>query len=227
MSEVSRQLDVRTKLLLVILGNILVLLGMREPNLLLKESLFIGLFISLLVIRKRYRSAVIYSSLFAVLVLLTFLGKEEDFGGFFLPRIGAFCWGAVKFYPGAMAGAYLIHSSSASMLFQGFDQLHLPRQMSIPFVVMLRFIPHFAEEFKTVVKMLRLRRSTLSFGRRFRPDFYLLPLLNTAIKSAEDLSKAANARGLTITGKRTYYQKNHPTYRDALVLMIAIGIILL
>lgn len=219
-------LDVRTKFILIILANIMVVLALKEPTLLLKESLYVGLIISLLVWRKRYRSAVIYSSLFIVLVILSALGQQAN-DGFFLPRLAAFCWAAVKFYPGAMTGAYLIHSSSASMLFQGFDQIYLPRQMSIPFVVMLRFIPHFAEEFKTVVKMLRLRRSTLSFGHRFRPDFYLLPLLNTAIKSAEDLSKAAYARGLTITGKRTYYKKNHPTYRDALVLAIAVGIILI
>lgn len=226
MIKATCQLDVRTKFLLIILANVMVVLALNEPTLLLKESLFVGLFICLLLLRKRYQSAVIYSALFIALVLLTMIGQQVD-GGFFLPRLGAFCWGAVKFYPGAMAGAYLIHSSSASRLFQGFDQVHLPRQLTIPFVVMLRFIPHFAEEFKTVVKMLRLRRSTLSFSRRFRPDFYLLPLLNTAIKSAEDLSKAAYARGLTIKGKRSYYQKNHPTYRDALVLCIAIGIILL
>lgn len=221
-----RQLDVRTKLLLVAIGNLIVILGMKEPTLLVKEGLFISLFIGLLIGRQRYRSALIYSGLFLALVGISWLG-QQSFSGFFLTRIAAFCWGGVKFYPGAMAGAYLIHSSSATMLFQACDQLRLPRQMSIPFVVMLRFIPHFAQEFKSVMKMLRLRRSTFSLARRFRPDSYLLPLLNTAIKSAEDLSKAAYARGLSITGERTYYQKNKPTLLDGLILLVALAIIVI
>lgn len=220
-----RQLDVRTKLLLVVLANVLVINGMKDASLLLKETLFISLFIILMLIRKRFKAAIIYSLLFLLLVTVSYLGQQPSSGPM-LTRLAAFFWGGVRFYPGVMAGAYLIHSSSASMLFQACDQLRLPRQLSIPFVVTLRFIPHFAQEFKTVMKMFRLRRSTFSWPQRLRLDNYVLPLLNTAIKSAEDLSKAAYARGLSVTNQRTYYQKNKPTFLDGLLLLVALGIII-
>ncbi|QIL45672.1 hypothetical protein G7081_00500 [Vagococcus coleopterorum] len=214
------KLDVRCKLGLVLLASLLLFFGQHLAHRQVKELVFVVGLLGLLAANRRYHSVKIYGTLYVVLALISFLPTLLS-GHLLVERFAAFAYGGMRMYPGLLAGGVLVHSSTTSELFQAFDQLHISRRVAIPFVTMLRFIPHFAEEYKKVIKMFRLRWRSLPVAKRFNPGLYALPILNTALKSADDLAKSAYTRGLKIEGERHYYQPNQWRMIDTVVMVVA------
>lgn len=88
------------------------------------------------------------------------------------------------------------------------NQLHIPRTLAIPIMVIVRFFPTAMRELRAIVEAMSLRglrpgmwatmRHPLQFG-----EYVLVPFLAMAARTADELSAAAIIKGLGAEKSRT------------------------
>lgn len=108
------------------------------------------------------------------------------------------------------------------------DRLHFPRPLSIVLGVSLRFLPTIVDETFHISMSLRtrdLKPGFIGFPRKpFRSMYlHLIPLLSRSLIVADELSAAAETRGLERPGKRTHVRASVSSLKD---LILIIGFIL-
>jgi hypothetical protein len=107
----------------------------------------------------------------------------------------------------AMFGSYIINTTSVSEMLEALNKMRIPRSISIPFSVLLRFAPTIKIEFKALKENMKIRG--ILIGRYFlllHPikyiEYALVPLLMRMIKISDELSVSALIRGLDSNEKR-------------------------
>lgn len=107
----------------------------------------------------------------------------------------------------AMFGSYIINTTSVSEMLEALNKMRIPRSISIPFSVLLRFAPTIKIEFKALKENMKIRG--ILTGRYFlllHPikyiEYALVPLLMRMIKISDELSVSALIRGLDSNEKR-------------------------
>lgn len=215
-------LDPRIKYFLIIIGNLAFLLNLSFT----KQALLIGGLAFLLLIAKKYRT--LFTTLFVILVLVilyTLTSTYHDY--FFASAVAAFSLGLIKLMPTMMAGIYLIKTTTVSELILSLEKLRVPKKLLIPLLIMIRFIPHFLSDAKSVYHSICLRLSSKPFFKRFSWEAFLIPLLNSAITSAEELTLAGLSKGLDRTNPRTQLQKLQFSLLDVGVVIASVMLLIL
>ena len=108
--------------------------------------------------------------------------------------------------PAILAGTLLLTTSTAYELIHGLRKWHLPESLLLTFALMLRFLPTIGQDAKSIRQSLRLRglfispwdlvRHPLRFG-----EYLLVPLLMALLRRAETLTMALMTKGLVLDGK--------------------------
>lgn len=107
----------------------------------------------------------------------------------------------------AMFGAYITRTTQISEMIEALNRMKIPRSISIPFSVLLRFAPTMRHEVKALKENMKIRGVIKSeFFILLHPikyvEYTLVPLLMRMIKVSDELSASALIRGLDSDEKR-------------------------
>ncbi|HEY0189149.1 MAG TPA: energy-coupling factor transporter transmembrane component T [Cellulomonas sp.] len=128
-----------------------------------------------------------------------------------------------------LMGAYLLFTSlSVSRFVSALERLRLPRTVTVPMAVMLRFAPTIGLELRQIHDALRTR------GIRLDPlavaaaplrtgELVVVPLIQRCLTIAEELSAAAVTRGLENPAPRTSRIPLRATARDAWYVAVLVA----
>lgn len=113
-----------------------------------------------------------------------------------------------KVYACGMLAGLVIRTTKAGEFLSAMARLHVPKKLTIPMAVMLRYLPTIREDWHFIKDAMRLRDVSPTFwGFLNAPAMTVhciyVPLLTAASKAADELSIAAVTRGIESLRPRT------------------------
>lgn len=159
----------------------------------------------------------------------------------------ALSWGVVartlsliiRIYIMIMATTLFVSTTKPILLTKALEDLMLPLKIlfipthiiAMVISVALRFIPTLLIETKRIMKAQASRGVDFKNGRiKDKVKAFttlIIPLFSTSFAKAEDLSNAMETRGYDPYAKRTRYRKLVPTWRDAIVSIVLVGLLVI
>lgn len=126
--------------------------------------------------------------------------------------------------------SHMTHASEA--LLSPFQRIGLPaHEVALANTIALRFIPTLAEELDRIMKAQASRGAEMGERRWWRPDKMarermplFVPLFVNALRRAEELVVAMEARGYVGSKGRTRYVQFHSRPLDWIVVVAAVGL---
>ena len=198
-------IDPRTKLLLLLTMNILLLsLGKGEGVAVLRFGAgLLPLF--MLMLGGKYRFAgsygVIYLGCHAIGYFLI-----PGLTGFSAMLLGFFHSLGTRFLPGGMMGVYFLTTTKVNEFVLAMEKMHVSQKIIIPLSVMFRFFPTVVEESASISDAMRMRRLGIRYFWR-RPvevlEYRMVPLMMSVVNIGEELSASALTRCLGQDKTRT------------------------
>lgn len=106
-----------------------------------------------------------------------------------------------KMFPCFMAVLFLIKTTKVNEAIATMTKMRLPKAVTVTFAVTLRYIPVLGEDWQHIrdamkIRQLSFRNLGLFRGIAKKAECYLVPVLISATKTAENLSAAAITRGI-------------------------------
>ncbi|PWG66927.1 energy-coupling factor transporter transmembrane protein EcfT [Bifidobacterium callitrichidarum] len=201
--RVSRTLDPRTKLFLLLAANLMLFFHVALAT----QIIMAILFLIPLAVAGRWRLTVNFAVLYAVFTALGLLDPEA-LGLPWLHVVSALAVGTTMMLPCFMTGAYAFTTTSASAFICSMRRMRVPEAVVIPCVVVIRFFPTIAEDYRQIRNAMALRGiASGGWGLVRHPaqslEYILIPLLMNATTVAQDLSVAALTKGLGREGEHT------------------------
>lgn len=127
----------------------------------------------------------------------------------------------------AMFGAYITRTTKISEMIEALNRMKVPRSISIPFSVLLRFAPTMGYELKALRENMRIRgviknkffvlRNPIKYAA-----YMLVPLLMRMIKVSDELSASALIRGLDSGDNRVTIVELRFKVMDLIAMIIGI-----
>jgi len=195
------KLDPRTKIFILIIINI----SAFTVNAWYVMAMVAIIPLSLFTLRKRYKIAVIFTSIYTASLFIYALFIDSPSG--VISIIAGMLTGVVcRMGPGLLLGYYLITTTTVSEFIAAMERIHLPKQIVIPLSVMFRFFPTVKEESSSINDAMRMRGISLGKskgGLISMMEYRLVPLFISCVKIGEELSCSALTRGLGSPVKRT------------------------
>ena len=196
-------LDPRTKLLLIALC---VLSAMLAPGLRFQFALvvLIGL-LAAVCGRLRYALRGILSYGLICLFTVWCMGVLT---GTWRAMFVAFLGLVHKVYACGMLAGLVISTTRVGEFLSAMARLHMPKKLTIPIAVMLRYLPTIREDWHFIKDAMRLRDVSPTFGGFLKApamtiNCIYVPLLTAASKAADELSIASVTRGIENPKPRT------------------------
>jgi len=189
-------LDPRTKLFLMLLC---VLCSMFAPSLSFQIALvsLIGL-MAMLSGKLRYalRGIVAY-----VLICVFTVWSMKVMAGTWRTMFVAFLGLVHKVYACGMLAGLVISTTKVGEFLSAMSRLHIPKKLTIPIAVMLRYLPTIREDWRFIKDAMRLRDASPTFlgflkAPAMTVNCLYVPLLTAASKAADELSIASMTRGI-------------------------------
>ena len=129
-----------------------------------------------------------------------------------------------RMLPCLLTGGVLVKKSSVPEFVAAMRQLRLPQHLITAMAVTVRYFPAISEELHHIINAMKLQRITA--GRKI--ECYLVPIMLSATKTAEELSVAAVVRGVDSPKKKTSAVKIGFSVTDiSCMLMTATGVVLI
>lgn len=188
-------LDVRTKIILLVMISLFVLGGLGNSVPFLQHIVCIVIF-TLMIIAGKVKPVCIYGLLYLLSILLTEFIFPNAEGGLQLFLV-AMTIIFVKFMPMVFAGAYIISTTSVSEFSAGLKKWHISDKIVVPFCVMFRMFPTITTEFQSINEAMKMRG--ILFDMRHMGKFVeyrVVPLIICVVQIGEELSQSAMTRGL-------------------------------
>ena len=194
--------DVRTKLFLLLMMNILLFAGSGIPY----ESVPVGFCGLLLALSGKPKTALKFVLLFAAMAAADILISGIS-GGFWISLVRFLVVILRRFLPVFMAGS-LVFSTKVSEFVACKWKLHLPKQLIISVSVVFRIFPTVREEWQAILSSMQMRGIGVSFRNLvlhplMTAEYLLVPLLLNTVKISEELAEAALCRGLDCDNQHT------------------------
>ena len=185
-------LDPRTKLLLLLTINVVMLSSTAEGSAVLLKIVMAALAALLLLNAGKGKMALIYIILYA-------LASQADFVLRFFAQI------LMRMTPGVMAACYVVATTSVSEFIAAMERMHVSQKIIIPFAVMFRFFPTIGDENRSIQDAMRLRSIGWKRGPVAMLEYRFVPLIVSVVRIGDELSAAAVTRGLGGPIRRTNY----------------------
>lgn len=212
-----------TKLLLMVLVGIIVFVTVKIQTLLLLIILITILMLSSGV----YKTTFKFLAIFAIFVLLdivsVFVGGNLIWV-MFLATIFIFWRFMVLF----MIGFYIEKTTPVTELIDSLERMKIPRQITIPLAVALRFMPTIREEYSCLRDSMRIRNIGTSFIDLISHpiqtlEYSLVPLLIRSYTISDELAASAMVRGVDNPKQKTSLYQSKLRKLD--VILIILGVI--
>ena len=213
-------LDPRTKLFLLLLC---VLCAMSAPNLTFQFALaaLIGL-LSALGGKGRYalRGLLVYALICAFTVWC--MGRIT---GTWRTMFVAFLGLVHKVYACGMLAGLVIATTRVGEFLSAMARLRVPKKLTIPIAVMLRYLPTIREDWHFIKDAMRLRDVSPTLAGFLKApamtvNCIYVPLLTAASKAADELSIASVTRGIENPKPRTCLVKIRMRAADGLAPLL-------
>ena len=196
-------LDPRTKLFLIL---ICVLCAMFAPNLSFRFALvaLIGLLAAL---SGKWRYALRGIIVYALICVFT-VRCMDIMTGTWRTMFVAFLGLIHKVYACGMLAGIIISTTKVGEFLSAMARLHVPKKLTIPIAVMLRYLPTIREDWHFIKDAMRLRDVSPTFigflkAPAMTVNCIYVPLLTAASKAADELSIASVTRGIENPKPRT------------------------
>lgn len=126
-----------------------------------------------------------------------------------------------KIFPCVMLGGILISTTRVNEFMAAMNRIHMPKYIVIPLTVMLRYFPMISEEWSKIKDAMRMRGISPNFVGLIKSPLQTIecvyvPLMMSASKVADDLSAAAVTRGIENPKPRTCLQQIRFGLADAI-----------
>ena len=212
-------IDPRTKILLVLLGNILLFSYGDSLYLYLATLFALGLMVILGEPRKALEMTAFYVAIFALSYIIGFAPKtiSSIWGLLVMPII--------MFMP-LFALAYLLFATTEiSEMITALQRMKIPSVIITPLIVMFRFFPTIRLELMAIRDAMKLK------GVKKNPVTILeniyVPILFNCVKIGEDLNISGLTRGLGLHNTSTQMVKLKFNFLDLISVLLFIVLILL
>lgn len=138
----------------------------------------------------------------------------------------------IKVYPIYLLLKLLVDKAPMDELLYSLDRIRIPKSLSIPLMIVYRYVPTIFRELHYINENLKMRGLNFSLSNirhLIRTlENYLVPLLFRSEKISEELSAASLCKGLSIDRNRTCCTDVRFTKEDYLYLLgMAIVIVVL
>ena len=211
-------LDPRTKLILLILC---VLCTMVAPSL-TYELILVLIIAGIGVLLRKYKytliSVIVYIGIYALTQYSIY-----NLTGMWQAILVAFLGLVNKVYPCGFMASLMILTTKTSEFMAAFYRIHIPDSFTIPFAVMMRYIPVIKEDWHYIKDAMKMRDLAPNLKNMISHPIMTLeciyvPMMMAASKTADELSIAAVTRGIESPGPRTCLVKIQFTIKDFIVI---------
>ena len=198
------KLDPRTKLFMVFVVSLIVMMSATTP-LLWAVRLSITLIpIILMILEKKYSSALKFLLAYASALVLMFYFLSEQSEGLIASLLIGYCGIVVQFMPAIITAWYVVRTTKIGEFMSCMQKMHVPDGIAVSLAVVMRFFPTIKEEYSSINDAMRMRGVMLGGGNVLRMfEFRMIPLLFSCVNIGEELSAAAITRGLGGDVKRS------------------------
>ena len=219
--ELNFNLDPRTKIIILAILSFMVF---NDVSLYVSGILVLIPFICLF-FSNHEKSAVIYILVYVLAKYIQIYILPTATGLVAIILI-TFSYTASRMLPILMMGYYTITTTKVSEFISSMEKSNIPKNIIIPVSVVFRYIPSVFEEIKSITDAMKMRGFGLNIKSLKNPlkliEFYMIPILISAVKTADELSAASLTRGLSNPKPRTHLLDVKLTIWDYSLLAITI-----
>ena len=191
------RLDPRTKLFMVFVVSLIVMMSATTPFLWAIRLSITLIPIILMILEKKYSSALKFLLAYASALVLTFYFLSEQSEGLIASLLIGYCGIVVQFMPAIITAWYVVRTTKIGEFMSCMQKMHVPDGIAVSLAVVMRFFPTIKEEYSSINDAMRMRGVMLGGGNVLRMfEFRMIPLLFSCVNIGEELSAAAITRGL-------------------------------
>ncbi|AUM95883.1 MULTISPECIES: energy-coupling factor transporter transmembrane component T [Clostridium] len=221
------KIDPRTKIILMILGNVAIFLAFSIQ---MKISLII-FYLIFGFLCGAYKSPIKISLGYFGLILVEYLGGKYLSGTLTLMII-TFSQFVKMILPCALLASIMISTTKVSEFMGALNKMRVSKKVIIPLTVMIRYLPVVFEDWKNIKDSMRMRDVSPTFlGFLKNPsdtiECIYVPMLMSASKVSDELSAAAITRGIENPNPRTCMVKMKMKFCDYLSISLMVIVIVL
>ena len=198
------KLDPRTKLFMVFVVSLIVMMSATTPFLWAIRLSITLIPIILMILEKKYSSALRFLLAYASALVLMFYFLSEQSEGLIASLLIGYCGIVVQFMPAIITAWYVVRTTKIGEFMSCMQKMHVPDGIAVSLAVVMRFFPTIKEEYSSINDAMRMRGVMLGGGNVLRMfEFRMIPLLFSCVNIGEELSAAAITRGLGGEVKRS------------------------
>jgi energy-coupling factor transport system permease protein len=198
------KLDPRTKLFMVFVVSLIVMMSATTPFLWAIRLSITLIPIILLILEKKYSSALRFLLAYSAALVLMFYFLSEHSEGLIASLLIGYCGIVVQFMPALITAWYVVRTTKIGEFMSCMQKMHVPDGIAVSLAVVMRFFPTIKEEYSSINDAMRMRGVMLGGGNVLRMfEFRMIPLLFSCVNIGEELSAAAITRGLGGETKRS------------------------
>ena len=198
------RLDPRTKLFMVFVVSLIAMMSATTPVLWVIRIIITLIPIVLLILEKKYSSALRFFLAYGIALVLLLFFISENSEGIIASLLIGYCGIVVQFMPALITAWYVIRTTKIGEFMSCMQKMHIPDGIAVSLAVVMRFFPTIKEEYSSINDAMRMRGVMLGGGNVLRMfEFRMIPLLFSCVNIGEELSAAAITRGLGGETKRS------------------------
>ena len=198
------KLDPRTKLFMVFIVSLIVMMSATTPFLWAIRLSITLIPIILMILEKKYSSALRFLLAYSAALVLMFYFLSEKSEGLIASLLIGYCGIVVQFMPALITAWYVVRTTKIGEFMSCMQKMHVPDGIAVSLAVVMRFFPTIKEEYSSINDAMRMRGVMLGGGNVLRMfEFRIIPLLFSCVNIGEELSAAAITRGLGGEVKRS------------------------
>ena len=198
------RLDPRTKLFMVFVVSLIAMMSATTPVLWVIRIIITLIPIVLLILEKKYSSALRFFLAYGIALVLLLFFISENSEGIIASLLIGYCGIVVQFMPALITAWYVIRTTKIGEFMSCMQKMHIPDGIAVSLAVVMRFFPTIKEEYSSINDAMRMRGVMLGGGNVLRMfEFRMIPLLFSCVNIGEELSAAAITRGIGGETKRS------------------------
>ncbi len=198
------KLDPRTKIYMILSVSTIVMMSATSTLLWVVRLVITVIPIMLLIVEKRYASALRFFALYSLALFVNFRYLNAESTGFIKAFLTGYCGIVVQFMPAFITAWYVVRTTKIDEFMSAMQKMHIPDGITISLAVIMRFFPTIKEEYGSIKDAMRMRGISLAGGNVIKMvEFRMIPLLFSCVNIGDELSAAAITRGLGGKVKRS------------------------
>ena len=200
----SLRLDPRTKFFMMLVVSSVVLISATTPLLWAIRILMTLIPVTLLIVEKKYASAIRFVLLYISALVITFFFISEQSTGIIASVLLGYTGMIVQYLPSFITAWYVIRTTNTDEFMAAMQKMHVPDGITISLAVVMRFFPTIKEEYASIQAAMKMRGIMLGGGNVGKMvEYRMIPLLFSCVNIGDELSAAAVTRGLGGKVRRT------------------------